>query len=117
MRSTMASASATVKCVSCGSSRSASRTRISTPSTRPNASARLERPFEDVCELAADRVPRLSIRIARDGPALQRVEAAQIVEAEDVIRMRVREEYGVDARNAVRQRLLPEINRRIDQEA
>ena len=71
---------------------------------------------EHVEERPANRVPRLRVRVARDRTALQRVEAAHIVEAEDVVRVRVREEDRVDARDPVRKRLLAQVGRGVDED-
>ena len=49
-------------------------------------------------------------------PPLQRVEAADLVEPEDVIGVAVREEDGVDAADAERQRLRAQVGSGIDQQ-
>ena len=61
-------------------------------------------------------VPDVRGGVARDRAALHEVEAADLVEPEDVIRVAVREEHRVHARDAVRQRLLPQIGRGVHQD-
>ena len=73
---------------------------------------------EDVVRTSAGSSSHVgAVRVARDRRALQRVEAPQLVEPEDVIGVAVREEDRVDARDAVAQRLLPKIGRRVDEDA
>jgi hypothetical protein len=81
-----------------------------------HTAARFPFAIEDVVEGAAERVPGVPARVARDGAALQVVVAPHFVEAEHVVGVAVREEDRVDAVDAMRQRLLPEVRRRIDQD-
>ena len=75
------------------------------------------RRVEDVAEGAPQVVGRRAHRRRRGiAPLLQHVEAAHFVQAHDVIGVAVREEDRVDARDAVRQRLLPQVGRGVDQD-
>jgi hypothetical protein len=58
-----------------------------------------------------------NVRVTRDRLALHRIEAAQLVETEDVIRVRVGEQHRVDPPDPVGERLLSQIGRGIDQDA
>ena len=71
---------------------------------------------EGVVKRAADVVPRRRRRIAGNRAALNPVEAADVVQPEDVIGVAVREEDRIDALDAGGQRLLPEVRRRVDED-
>ena len=72
---------------------------------------------EDVAEDAAHAAHRRAAGVHGDGGALQRVEAAEVVEAQHVVGVAVREHDGVDAGDAARQRLLAEVGRDVDLQA
>src|SRR4029450_4847159 len=80
-----------------------------------NAAAFLQRRFEYVRELPANRLECFAISVTRDRGALKHVEAAEIVKSEDVIRVCMREQHCVNARESMLERLLPQIRRRVDE--
>src|SRR5689334_8726731 len=81
-----------------------------------HAATRLKRSLEDVRKLPANLRPGLLVGVTRNRAALQLVEAPQIVEPEDVVRVRVGEENRIDMGNVMRQHLLTQIRRRIHQD-
>src|SRR6185369_5164350 len=81
-----------------------------------NAAAKPRDAVKDVTERLPQRLPRRRVRITRDGATLNRVETAQLVEPEDVIRVAMREEHRIDSRQFVNERLLPKVGTRIDKQ-
>src|SRR6185369_4497999 len=73
------------------------------------------RGLEDVPERPADLAERLLVRVDGDRPPLEEVEHAQLVEAERVIRMRVRQQDRVEPLQADREKLLPAVHARVDE--
>src|SRR5205814_2798679 len=82
-----------------------------------DAAALLQRALEHVEEASRDGAPGFGVPVARHRSALELVEGAEVVEAEDVIRMGMREQHRVNTIEPVGQRLLPQIDRRIDEDA
>ena len=72
-----------------------------------NAAALFAGRVEDVREGVAQVIGRALIRIRRDRPTLHHIEPAHIVQAHHVIGVAVREQDGVDARDAIGECLLP----------
>ncbi len=73
--------------------------------------------MKDVGENAPDDSQRFLGGIDRDRLGLQKVERAQIVEAQDVVGVAVSKQHRVDAREARAQGLLAEIGPRVDDHA
>jgi tetrapyrrole methylase family protein / MazG family protein len=82
-----------------------------------HTAAFLQRALEHIRELTPDRLQRLAVPVTRDRRALKRVETAEIIEPEDVIRVCMCEEDRIHARESVLERLLPQIRSRVDKDA
>ena len=82
-----------------------------------DAAADVTLPVEHIGELPADRGPRLGVGVARDRPGLERVELPQVVEAQDVVGVRVGEEHGVHAVDRVAEHLLTQVGGCVHQQA
>ena len=90
------------------------------PSTRDSSSAGSPPPFgvagiEDVVKRLADVVERPRVAVAGHRPLHQRVEPPDIVDAQDVIGVAVREEDRVDAADVVAQRLRAQVGPGVDE--
>jgi hypothetical protein len=95
---------------------SAERERTADPEQRDlRYAAATRRRIEDVGEGAAQILERAIVGVARNRRLLQHVEAAYLVEAEDVIGVTVGEQNRIDARDAVGQRLFAQIGGSIHQ--
>ena len=91
------------------------------PGERPEIELRqsaslLRRRVEDVCEHPSHLRQRPFCSVDRDRRLLSEVVDADVVEAQDVIGMRVRQDDRVDARDAEAQRLCPQVGRGVEQD-
>jgi len=75
----------------------------------------LQRRFEHVRELPANRLECFAISVTGNRRALKRIEAPQIIKSENVICVCMRKEHRVHAREPMLERLLPQIRCRVDE--
>ena len=80
------------------------------------SAARLNRRIERVRKHAAEARHRRGIRVAADRRPLHLVEAPDVVQAEHMIRVVVREQDRIDAADVALQRLRAQVGRRVDQD-
>ena len=70
---------------------------------------------EDVGKAAPDGGHGFGGGVNRDGAALPEIEGPNIVQAHEMVRVRMREEHGIEPVDPGAQRLRPEVGRGIDQ--